>query len=233
MRIHYVDNYEELSREAAEIVLNALKQKPGLLLCAATGHSPTGLYRELAKVYKKDQHLFDHFRIIKLDEWGGIDGDNPASCEYYLRQHVVGPLRITEDRYLGFMNNPPEPVTECLRVQEQLTREGPVDICVLGLGANGHMGLNEPAKELQPHCHVAQLTETTLSHGMIAGSSQKPTYGMTIGVEDILASRHVLMLVVGAGKEEAREKLLSGEVTNELPATHLWRHNNVDCIVVR
>jgi galactosamine-6-phosphate isomerase len=94
------------------------------------------------------------------------------------------------------------------------------------------MGLNEPADQSQPHCHVAKLSESTLSHGMIAGADKKPSYGMTIGVEDILASRRVLMLVVGAGKENATQQLLSGEITNQFPATHLWRHENVDCLVV-
>jgi len=233
MNIHFVNDYATLSRSAAEQVLEALRDTPDLLLCCATGNSPTGLYEELAKAYRKNPSLFQRLRIMKLDEWGGLGADHAGSCEYYLREKVIEPLHITEDRYLRFLNNPPDPVTECLRVQEMLAEQGPIDVCVLGLGANGHLGLNEPAEQLHPHCHVAQLAETTLSHGMIAGSVKKPAYGMSIGMEDILASRHVIMLVVGAGKELATEKLLSGEMTNQFPATQLWQHHQVDSYVVK
>lgn len=233
MRVQYFDSYDAMSKASAEIVMNSLKQKPDMMLCAATGNSPTGLYKELASSYQKDQSLFDQLRVFKLDEWGDMEADVPASCEYYLQEHVLSPLQISPDRYIAFQNNPPDPKAECKRVQGILNQQGPIDICVLGLGANGHMGLNEPNDELQPHCHVARLAELTLSHGMIADIKPKPTYGMTIGIEDILASKHILMLVVGSTKKQATEMLLSGEVTNQFPATYLQRHGNVDCLILR
>lgn len=233
MRVQYFDSYDAMSSASAEIVMQALKRKPDLMLCAATGNSPTGLYRELANNYQSNPSSFDQLRIFKLDEWGDMEATVPASCEYYLQEHVIKPLQISSDRYMAFANNPPSPKEECARVQKILNRQGPIDICVLGLGANGHMGLNEPNEQLQPHCHVAQLAELTLSHGMIAEVKPKPSYGMTIGIEDILASKHILMLVVGSAKKKATEMLLSGEVTNQFPATHLQRHSNVDCLIVR
>lgn len=233
MRIQYFDSYDAMSKASAEMVIKTLKQKPDLMLCAATGNSPTGLYKELANAYQSDSSSFDQLRIFKLDEWGDMDADVPASCEYYLQEHVLTPLQIPANRYIAFQNNPADPKTECERVQGILDQQGPIDICVLGLGANGHMGLNEPNEKLHDHCHVAQLAELTLSHGMIADIKPKPTYGMTIGIEDILASKHILMLIVGASKKEATEMLLKGEVTNQFPATHLWRHSNVDCLIVR
>lgn len=233
MRVQYFDSYDAMCKVSAEMVMNTLKQKSNMMLCAATGNSPTGLYREMANAYEIDQSLFYQLRIFKLDEWGDMEANVPASCEYYLQEHVLNPLQIPGNRYIAFQNNPSDPKTECERVQNVLNEQGPIDICVLGLGANGHMGLNEPNKELQPHCHVAQLAELTLSHGMIADIQPKPTYGMTIGIEDILASKHILMLVVGSAKKQATEMLLSGEVTNQFPVTHLQRHANVDCLIVR
>lgn len=232
MRVQYFDSYDALSKASAEMVMNTLIEKPDLMLCAATGNSPTGLYKELASAYQNDPSTFDQLRIFKLDEWGDMEAYVPASCEYYLQEHVLNPLHISADRYIAFQNNPSYPKGECERVQGILNQQGPIDICVLGLGANGHMGLNEPNEELHAYCHVAQLAELTLSHGMIADIKPKPTYGMTIGIEDILASRHILMLVVGSAKKEATEKLLSGEVTNQFPATHLQRHGNVDCFIL-
>lgn len=233
MRVQYFDSFDAMSKVSADMVMKALNQKPNLMLCAATGNSPTGLYKELAKAYQANHSTFDQLQVFKLDEWGDLEATEPASCEYYLQEHVIKPLQISSDRYMAFANNPSSPTKECARVQEMLNKQGPIDICVLGLGANGHMGLNEPNEQLQAHCHVAQLAELTLSQGMIADINPKPTYGMTIGIEDILASKHILMLVVGSAKKKATEMLLSGEVTNQFPATHLQRHGNVDCLIVR
>lgn len=232
MRIQYFDSYDAMSKVSAEMVMNSLKEKPDLMLCAATGNSPTGLYKELANAYQTDSSAFDQLRIFKLDEWGDMQADVPASCQYYLKEHVLAPLQIPANRHIAFQNNPADPKAECERIQGVLEEQGPIDICVLGLGANGHMGLNEPNDKLNDHCHMAPLAELTLSHGMIADIKPKPTYGMTIGIEDILASKHILMLIVGASKKEATEMLLKGEVTNQFPATHLWRHSNVDCLIV-
>jgi galactosamine-6-phosphate isomerase len=201
------------------------------LLCAATGNSPTGLYRQLQREYEQEATLFSRLRILKLDEWAGLSADTPGSCEHYLREHLLHPLQISPDRYFGFDNAAQDLEEECERVQKLLVQQGPIDICVLGLGANGHLGMNEPHEVLSPHCHVARLHATTSQHGMLAGLAKKPTRGLTLGMEDILASRHIIMLVTGAGKEAAKAKLLSGEITNRFPAAHLWTHERVNCLI--
>lgn len=232
MRIQHFNSYDALSQASALLVINALQNKPDLLLCATTGNSPTGFYQNLVIEYKANTSLFSQLRIFKLDEWGGMRPEEPASCEYYIRKHILEPLEITEERYLAFDGQAKEPEAECKRVQGLLEENGPLDICILGLGANGHMGLNEPSEQLTPHSHVADLAETTLSHGMVASLEEKPTYGLTIGIEDILAAKHIIMLVVGKNKQEATDRLLSSEITNQFPATHLWKHSNVDCLVL-
>lgn len=100
------------------------------------------------------------------------------------------------------------------------------------MGVNGHIGLNEPAAQLMDHCHVAQLAATTLHHDMVSDLETKPACGLTLGVKDILAARHIILLVAGASKEKATQKLISGRITNACPATHLWAHQRVDCLVV-
>ena len=233
MRITYCSSYGEMSHVAAAKVSEALKEKPDLLLCAATGSSPEGLYKELAATAGTQKELFSQMRILKLDEWGGIPAYHPVTCEYFLRKKLLDPLNIPTERYISFASDPDDPETECKRIQSKLKTEGPIDICILGLGANGHLALNEPAAKLEPFCHVATLTKESLQHPMIASLEQKPKYGLTLGMKEILDSRKIIMLVSGLGKKKMAEKFLEGKVSTNLPASFLWQHPQVECLVDR
>jgi galactosamine-6-phosphate isomerase len=232
MNIRYFENYEAMSLAAAQTVYASIQAKPNLLLCAATGSSPTGLYWQLEKYYAEKNECFQDLRVVKLDEWGGLHAWHPATCEYYLQQYVIGPLGISEERYFGFDADTKNPEQECKRVQAQLAAHGPIDVCVLGMGVNGHIGLNEPAEQLIDHCHVTELATTTLHHAMVADLETKPGYGLTLGVKDILDAEHIVLLVAGAGKEKATQQLISGKIMNQYPVTHLRAHQKVDCLVV-
>lgn len=232
MNIQHFRDYKAMSVAAAQMVYASIQAKPDLLLCAATGNSPTGLYLQLQKYYAERREDFQDLRVLKLDEWGGLHAAHPATCEYYLQQYLIRPLGINRERYFGFDANTKNPEQECARVQAVLEANQPIDVCILGMGVNGHMGLNEPAAQLIDHCHVAQLAATTLHHDMVSNLETKPAYGLTLGVKDILAAQHIILLVAGAGKEKATQELLSGRITNEYPATHLWAHQKVDCLVV-
>lgn len=233
MQITYCINYPEMSELAASLVQESIRQKPGLLLCAATGSSPEGLYSELAKQASREKELFSALRILKLDEWGGLPENHPATCEYYLKTRLLDPLGIGRGRYISFHSDPEDPEKECGRIHDRLQKEGPIDVCILGLGRNGHLGLNEPAAHLEPRCHVAVLSEESLGHPMITSLAKKPAYGLTLGMQDILASRRIIMLVSGHDKKQMVEKFLEGTVSGELPASFLWEHGRVDCLIDR
>lgn len=233
MRITHCDDYEDLSARAAEILLAEIGAKPDLLLCAATGQSPLGLYEALVRRSATDPALFERLRVLKLDEWGGFSGRDPGSCDHYLRTYLLDPLGIPADRHFGFDATVDDPAAECERVQAELERQGPVDVCVLGLGVNGHIGFNEPGLFLTPDCHVEQLSETTRSHPMLESRDRAPSFGLTLGLREVLAARRILLLVVGDGKRDAALRLLSGEVSTMLPASLLWLHRNVDCLIDR
>lgn len=233
MNIIDCDDYESLSALAASFVMAELEKRRKLLLCAATGRSPIGLYERLVARSRKDPALFGALRVVKLDEWVGIPADDPGSCEHYLRERVVGPLAIAPDRYAGFASTADDLDRECERIQSELQRMGPIDVCVLGLGANGHLGFNEPGPFLPPRCHVARLSEETRQHSMVRSQTTKPQCGLTLGMREILASRRILLLVAGAGKEHAVAGLLARRVTTSLPASFLWLHDSVDCLIDR
>ena len=220
------DNHEEMSRQAAQRILGALRERPGLLLCAAGGSTPTRAYQLLAEHHARSPDGFGSLRVVKLDEWGGIPMDDPGSCESQLRAQLVEALRMSANRYFGFVSDPEDRELECARVRQRLVNEGPIDLCVLGLGANGHIGMNEPGPSLRLSAHVARLAEVSLRHPMLAKSRTAPTYGLTLGMAEILASGEILLLVSGAGKRQPLQRLMTRELTTEFPASFLWLHPN-------
>ncbi len=233
MNITYCDDYDSMSAQAASLVISEVEKHKDLLLCAPAGGSPTGLYEILARKAETDRAFFANLRVIKLDEWGGIPQNDPGSAESYLREHLVDPLGIPPDSYVAFATDPTEPAEECERIQSALDRHGPIDVCILGLGVNGHLGLNEPGPFLTPRCHVARLSEESQRHAMVRFMTRAPRYGLTLGMRDILASKTIVLPVTGAGKEQAIAGLLSGEITSAVPASFLWLHDNVECLIDR
>lgn len=231
MKIDICDSYEEMSRKATGIVVKGLRQHRDLMLCAATGGTPTRMYELLANEYVDSPSLFSRLNIIKLDEWGGIPMNHAGTCESYLQQYVIYPLTVSGKRYISFQSNTDNPKEECLRVQSLLDRKGSIDICILGLGMNGHIAFNEPADFLHTGCHVAELSEKSLQHPMISGEEEKPKYGLTLGMRDILNSRLIVLLINGTKKKEITRALLSEKITTRLPASFLWLHPNVICLI--
>ena len=228
MQIKYFDDYDAMSEETSQQIAVKIAAKPDLLLCSASGSSPLGAYKKLAQ---NGSIVFEQLRIIKLDEWGGIEMDNPQSCESFLQEHVLKPLRVHPDRYITFQTNPQNKEAECRTVSNYLENNGPIDLCVLGLGLNGHIAFNEPADFLQPFAHIAELSGTSMQHPMASKMDQKPTYGLTLGMAEILQSRKIMIAVTGKKKKVIAENFLSGKITTRLPASFLWLHPNVECLV--
>lgn len=231
MRITHCRSYQEMSDLAASLLLEELVNKPDLLLCAATGSSPEGLYRELGRTARRERSLFNQIRILKLDEWGGVPAYYPVTCDFYLRKKMLEPLGIPKERYISFASDPEDPAAECQRIRSRLKKEGPIDICILGLGQNGHLGFNEPSPELELYCHVAELSAESLLHNMISSMDRKPKYGLTLGMHEILSSRKIIMLVSGKEKKQTAEKFLKSKVSTGLPASFLHLHPDVECLV--
>jgi len=231
MRITHCRSYQEMSDMATSLVLEELVNKPNLLLCAASGSSTEGLYRELVRTAGKDKSLFNRIRIMKLDEWGGVPAYYPVTCEFFLKKKLIEPLDISKDRYITFASDPEDPEAECQRIQSRLIKEGPIDVCILGLGQNGHLGFNEPSPELEPYCHVAELSAESLQHTMISSLERKPKYGLTLGMKEILSSRKIILLLSGTGKKKIAEKFLEGKFSTELPASLLHLHPHAECLI--
>ena len=231
MIVERFKDYTSLSSHASGIVLSEIDKKKDALLCAATGNSPIGLYEQLVSKSEEDGSLFEDIRIIGLDEWGKVPANHPITCEYFLKTKLINPLGISVDRTTLFNTDPNHPFEECNRIQFELDSQGPIDICILGLGKNGHLGFNEPGPYLEPHTHKADLSVESMQHSMLDSANVLPAYGLTLGMKDILSSRKIVLLITGNHKSSVTEDLLEGKITPNIPATFLWLHENVDCLI--
>jgi galactosamine-6-phosphate isomerase len=218
---------EELNDKVSDFVIEELQKNKTALVCAATGNSPTGMYKKLAE--KKEKLDVTSLRFVKLDEWYGPPMDNPGTCEYYLQEHLIQPLNIQQEQYTAFTSNSPDPSGECERMQQYLSKEGPIDLCILGIGKNGHIAFNEPSTELNAGVHIAQLTPETLEHGMAKIIDTKLEYGLTLGMADILQSKLIILMVNGPHKRDILNNFLTSNISTHLPASFLWLHPNVYC----
>ena len=217
-------NAEAMSRAAADYLAAEIGKLPNALLCLATGASPAGTYELLAEKQQSQPHLFDHVRLMKLDEWYGLQPTDPASSELYLRQKLVTPLRVSPERFFGWNSRARNPQAECQRVADWLATQGRIDVCVLGLGINGHLGFNEPAHELSDGPHFARLSATSMNHSMLGAASGTVRFGFTMGMANILQARKVILLVSGQHKAAPLQRLLTRRITTQFPASLLWLH---------
>jgi galactosamine-6-phosphate isomerase len=224
LRVEVCEDHREMSRRAAAFIIQAIRDNPMLVLCAATGVTPLGTYQQLAEEYRVQSDLFAQMRVVKLDEWHGLAPHDPATCEVFLQNHLLHPLAISEARVIGFRSDVADAEAECRRVAGEMAAWGMIDLCLLGLGLNGHLGLNEPGETLQVRCHVANLAKTTQSHSMLHAVKQRPAQGMTLGMGDLLQSRRILLLVSGSHKRDVLRRMLDGAISTQFPASLLHVH---------
>lgn len=231
MKFHFCPDYKAMSQKAADLVHLEIGKKPNLLFCVASGGSPAGLYDLMHQKHQKNPEFFNKIRMIKLDEWVGLPAGSEFSSEYDVQHKLLQKIEVPAARYTAFDDQASDPKGECQRIQAELEKTGPIDICILGIGQNGHIALNEPNSKLQLDCHLAALSERTLSSGMIEKVGIPLKEGMTMGLGGIMASRMVILLITGKGKEQAYEQLMNREINPELPASMLWMHPNAYVIV--
>lgn len=215
-----------MSRTAADQVLRAIEEDPELLMAAATGNTPTTTYELLVDAARSEPERFARLRVLKVDEWAGLEMKDPATCESYLQRHLIRPLNIDSRRYMAWNSRPTEPAAECQRIAQWLDENGPIGLSLLGLGINGHLAFIEPADVLIPGPHLAKLSPASLEHSMIKSARSRPEYGLTIGIADVMRSRRVLLLVSGKQKAAPLRQMVDGGITTQFPASFLKLHPN-------
>ena len=229
MNLSYFDSYTSMSLAAAEVFDEAIRDRRDPCVVLATGHSPLGLYRNLVA----SRSAYDHLRVVKLDEWLGIPMHHPSTCEYFLQKEFLGPLGIRPEKYVSFNSQPADANKECARISGQLAQIPVIDLCILGLGKNGHLGLNERGPWLVPDCHVISLDKTSRQHQMLKERKVTVTKGITLGMSNILRSKKLVLLVTGDGKQAVFDEIKKAKITPTLPASFLWLHPDVHILVDR
>lgn len=234
MRIIETKNYQELSALAADLIGAQLLLKPRCVLGLATGSSPIGTYEKLVEAYQAGQLDFSQVRTVNLDEYCGLSAENPQSYRYFMDKHLFSQVNILREN-THLPNGAAADLEEESRRYEALVESlGGVDLQLLGIGHNGHIGFNEPTDSFPPVVHPVELTESTIQANsrLFDRIEDVPTKAITMGIGTILKADKIL-LIAGADKRAILEEALTGKVTPWVPASVLQLHRDVTVITCR
>ncbi|MBR6602953.1 MAG: glucosamine-6-phosphate deaminase [Clostridia bacterium] len=221
--------YEEISKAAAEEIASIVKENPKATLGLATGSTPVGMYRELINKYENGELDFSEVTTFNLDEYYPISKDNDQSYDYFMRKNLFDHINISQGKTNIPNGNAADPIAECEKYEKKIEENGAVDIQVLGIGQNGHIGFNEPGDYLHTVTHITDLTESTINANarFFESESDVPKKALTMGIGTILKAKKILLLANGRSKHEAISALLDDKITTAIPATLLKTHPNV------
>ncbi len=229
MIIYAVKDYEEMSRKAAAVMAALVVSKPNAVLGLATGSTPVGMYGKLVEWYKNGDLDFSQVSSVNLDEYKGLSGDNDQSYRYFMNTNLFDHINIDKAR-----TNVPNGLAEdaaqaCEEYNEIIRSMGGVDMQLLGIGGNGHIGFNEPSDVFEKETHVVDLTESTIlaNARFFESMDQVPKQAITMGIKNIMDARKILLVATGEGKADALYKSLFGPITPKVPASILQLHSDV------
>ena len=225
MKVVVHHSYKDLSGAAADEFICSMQSSPMPLCCIASGDSPVGLYKELSRHYMQNELDISKWHFAGLDEWLGMDGADEGSCRYMLDQFVTQPLKLSQQQTCFFDGRTNDAAAECLRVEQFIYRHGGLDVAVLGLGLNGHLGLNEPGTSFSARAHVSEISAMTQSVGQKYFSAPtKLTNGITLGLANLMEAKNVILIVSGERKAEIVKQVIEGNITEDVPASILQNH---------
>lgn len=229
MRVIVVKDYEEMSEKAAELVAAQMTLKPNSILGLATGTTPIGMYQRLIEMNKAGKIDFSKIKSFNLDEYYPIQPDNDQSYRYFMNKNLFDHVNIDKNNTRVPDGTAKDPVKEGKDYDEAIDRAGGIDLQILGIGRNGHIGFNEPDTDLIAGTHRTMLTEDTIEANsrLFNSIDEVPTQAITMGMVSILKSKMIVLLANGKNKHEAVKKLLDDTITTSNPATFLKTHPNV------
>lgn len=233
MRIVIAKDYDEMSKRAANIVAGQIFVKPNSVLGLATGSTPLMMYRELIQAQKREGLDFSEITTFNLDEYIGLSPDNENSYHYYMHSNFFDHINIRKENIFIPDGMASDIEKECREYEEKIRRKGGIDLQVLGIGNNGHIGFNEPDIKFEARTHKVKLDEETIHANarFFEDINDVPRYAISMGIKTIMHARKILLLASGAGKAEALGKALYGGITPEVPASILQLHPDTIVIV--
>ena len=229
MKVYCAADYYHVSRVAANIISAQVIMKPDCVLGLATGSTPIGTYEQLIRWYEKGDLDFSQVHSINLDEYRGLSPENDQSYRYFMNTHLFDSINI--DKKNTYVPDGMESDREkaCRDYDEIIRAHGGIDMQILGLGHNGHIGFNEPGSAFGKETHCVQLTESTISANARFFNSidEVPREAYTMGIKSIMQAKKIVVIVSGESKKEIVKRAFTGPITPEVPASVLQLHNDV------
>lgn len=227
MTVKISKNYEDMSLQAVLDLLKLIQYKKNPVICTASGDTPALMYRTLIEQVNKNDIDISGWHFIGLDEWAGMNGNDEGSCRYHLNKQLFHPLNIAEDKIAFFDGGAKNLKAQCDGIEDYIRLHGGIDVAILGLGMNGHVGMNEPGASALQHAHVAEIHKATQKVGRkYFTTEQKLTHGLTLGIASLIEASHLMLLVNGINKADIVRRFLESGPTPELPASLLELHNS-------
>lgn len=227
MQLKIFSDYNELSAHAAGEIIDLVKRKPDAVLCLAAGDTPRLTYEMVAKKAAAQKVDFSKVTFIGLDEWVGIPPENEGSCNYFLYNNLFTPLQIPGTQIHLFDALSDDLAAACKKMDTTVLQAGGIDLMLVGIGMNGHIGFNEPGVAFDLYSHVIDLDENTRQVGQKYFREAMPLRkGITLGLQHFLEAGTAIVIANGIKKSGVIQKAVNGPVTNELPASIIQKHPN-------
>lgn len=221
------DTYSDLSEQSAIQIAAIINQKPDALLCFPAGETSIGTFNYLIELNKTGKVSFKECKIVGLDEWAGLGKLKSENCYSFLRKHLFDHIDLSEENLCFFDGDAADLKNECDKTDAYIQKHGPIDMMLLGVGMNGHLGLNEPGTSFDLYSHVVHLDETTRIVGQKYFTGKVVlSKGISLGMRYILESKTVILQISGSRKAEIAKQLIDSEISIKLPASVLKSHKN-------
>jgi glucosamine-6-phosphate deaminase len=232
MKIIEVKDYAEMSHKAAEFIIEKVNLFPSIKLGLATGGTPLGTYQILIEDHRNNGTSYRNVTTFNLDEYIGLSGENKNSYQFYMNDLLFNHIDINTDKTNIPRGDIEDLQNECQRYEELMNKLGGIDLQILGIGKNGHIGFNEPGTSFNTKTHVVKLAESTIKANAkyFNRIEEVPTKAITMGISTIMKSKEILLLISGENKKEALYKLLNEDITENFPASVLKNHPYVTII---
>lgn len=233
MKLIITNDYEELSKRAADLVIEYIHQNPAAVLVLATGNTPLGMFAGLVSAYRRGEVSFQNCSLVELDDYFNISQDDHRNLYNWLAAEFINQVDIPAENIVRFNTASTYPKEECARVEQAIADLGGIGLLVLGLGPNGHLGFNEPGSDFESPTRVITLSAASIrSSAQYWGKEEDvPRQGITLGLKNLSAARQTLLLVNGKQKAQIFNSTFQGPVTTGIPATILQQQQNLTVIV--
>jgi galactosamine-6-phosphate isomerase len=227
MEIKIYPDYETLSETTATAIVDLIKQKPNAVICFASGHTPLRTCQLFVQKIKEQKIEISQVHFIGLDEWVGVEPDNKGSCHYFLHNTIFIPLEIAASQIHVFDAMANNLEQELKKMDSIIESKGGIDLMLVGIGMNGHIGFNEPGVSFNNYSHVINLDETTLTVGQkYFSTATNIAKGITLGLQHLMESKKAILIANGEKKAAIIKKTIEENIMNQIPSTIMLQHSN-------